>query len=286
MSAYLLHLLTLASIYSMVALSYAIPVGYTGLLNFGHIGLFAVGAYTSAIFTMRGFSFWTALVLASLITGIVGFLLALPTRKIRGDYYALMTLGFTFVVNAAILNLTFLTRGPLGISGIPRPSGFTDPMLFFFLTLIFLVIISFFVYRVMHSPFGLALEAVRDDSMVAQALGKPVYKLKVVSLTLSAVLVGIAGTFFAHFLQFINANVFWLDNVVWILAALVIGGLGSFRGAIAGMIILYFLSESVRFLPISPSYLGPLRLALFSFLLLCMVLFRPKGIFGRVQLEE
>ena len=125
--AYLIHTLTLAAIYIMVALSYALPVGYTGMLNLGHIGLLAVGAYTAAILTTSGISFWLALIAAALITGIIGFFLALPARRIKGDYYALMTLGFTFVMNAVLLNWIKVTQGPFGITGISRPAGFTDP---------------------------------------------------------------------------------------------------------------------------------------------------------------
>ena len=285
MIAYLTYILTLIAIYVIVNLAYAIPVGYTGMLNLGHVGLFAVGAYTSAILTTNGVSFWLALPLAGLIAGVAGFLLALPARRIRGDYYALMTLGFTFVVSAVILNGGELTRGPLGITGIERPGGFTDPFTFFILCVVILGVVALFVYRLVSSPFGRALEAVRDDDLVAKSLGKPTGKLRVISLTVSAVIVGIAGALLAHFLQFINAQVFWLDNVVFVLAALVVGGLASFPGAIAGTVLLIAFQESVRFLPIVPDLVGSLRLAVFALLLLAVVLFRPKGLLGRAQLE-
>ena len=269
----------------MVALSYALPVGFVGMLNLGHIGLLAAGAYTAAILTTNGISFWLALIAASLVTGIVGFFLALPARRIKGDYYALMTLGFTFVMNAVLLNWIKVTQGPFGITGISRPHGFTDPKAFFVLTLVFLGVTAWFVYRVMRSPFGKALEAVRDDELVAESLGKPTGKFRIVSLLVSAVIVGIAGALLAHFIQFINPQVFWLDNVVWILAALALGGLASFRGAIAGMILLFAIQESIRFLPIPPALVGSLRLSVFAVLLLLVVLYRPKGLFGRAQIE-
>lgn len=283
--AYLTYVGTEATIYLMVALSYALPLGYGGLVNFGHIGLFAVGAYAGGILTTRGAPFWLALAAAGLVTGLVGWLLALPARRIRGDYYALMTLGFTFVVNAAILNLTPLTRGPFGLTGVTPPPELADPRRFFVLCLVLLGLTAVVVWRLAHGPLGKALEAVRDDELLAESLGKPVAKLKVVALTVSAVLVGVAGALMAHFLQFINANVFWLDKVVWIIAAVVIGGLASLRGAVAGMLLLYLIHEPIRFLPIPSSYVGPLRLIIFSLLLLLVVLFRPKGLYGRAQLE-
>jgi len=286
MAAYLIHTLTLLGIYSIVSLSYAIPVGYTGLLQLGQIGLFAIGAYASAIITAKGISFWAALPLASLITACFGFLLALPSKKIKGDYYALVTLGFLFVVNAILLNWIDLTSGPFGISGIKRPTGFTDPISYLFLVAIILFFVAWFVYRVVHSPFGKTLEAVRDDEVVAESLGKPTAKLKVVSLVVSAAIAGIAGALLAHFIQFINPQLFWLDNAVWILAALTVGGLASFPGALIGMGVLFILLEPLRFLALPIGLVGPMRLMLFSLLLLLVVLFRPKGLLGRAQIEN
>jgi branched-chain amino acid transport system permease protein len=282
---YVIHIASLIGIYIIVALSYALPVGYTGLLQLGHVGLFAIGAYTAAILTIKGFSFGIAVLIAILITSIVGFLFALPTRRIRSDYYALMTLGFVFLINAVLLNWISLTEGPFGISGIDRPRGFNSPELFLLLIFLFDVLVGLFIYRLTKSPFGRALESVRDDELLAESLGKNVFKLKVVSLTISAGLVGIAGALLTYFIQFINPQLFFLDNAVWILAALVIGGLASFRGAILGTILIFGMFEGLRFLPISIALVGPLRLILFSLLLLFVVLFRPKGMMGRAELE-
>jgi len=269
----------------MVALSYAISVGYAGLLNLGHIAIFAIGAYTSAILATNGFSFWIAIIAAASISGISGLLIAIPSKKIKGDYYALVTLGFAFVINAIFLNWIDVTRGPLGISGIGRPAGFTGSISFFVLTLFFVLLTAFFVYRMTNSPFGRALEAVRDDDLVAESLGKPVVKLRIVALVVSSVIAGVAGALLAHFLQFINPQIFWLDNIVWILSALVIGGLASLRGAVVGMIILFAIFEPLRFLPLPLDLIGALRLAIFSLLLLLITIFRPKGLFGRAQLD-
>ncbi|MBI4094629.1 MAG: branched-chain amino acid ABC transporter permease [Candidatus Liptonbacteria bacterium] len=282
---YLIHILTFIAIYLIVNLAYAIPVGYTGMLNLGHVGLLAIGAYTSAILITSGYSFWLAFPLAALLSGIAGFLLALPARRIKGDYYALMTLGFVFVVNAILLNWQPLTRGPLGITGIERPEGFISPERYLILTLIVLAATAFFVRRLVNSPFGKALEAVRDDDLVAESLGKPTAKLRVISLSVSAVIVGIAGALLAPFIQFINPQIFSLDLVIWLLAALVVGGLASFPGAIVGTVIIIALFESVRFLPVPLDLVGALRLAVFSIALLAVVLMRPRGILGRAQLE-
>lgn len=285
MFGYLVHIITLTAIYIMVVLAYAIPVGYTGMVHFGHVGLLAVGAYAAAILTTKGVSFWIAIFLAAILTGAVGFLVAFPGRKIKGEYFVLITLGFLLVSNAVLLNWTSVTSGPFGISGIRRPAGFGDPVSYLLLVLGFLALAAILVRRVVASPFGRALEAVRDDDLAAESLGKPTAKLRITGSVFSAVLVGIAGALLAHFIRFINPQVFWLDNAVFVLAALVVGGLASFRGAIAGTVLLFALLESVRFLPISAALVGPLRLILFSGMLLLVVLYRPKGLLGRAQLE-
>ena len=281
---YLIHTATLVLIYIMVSLSYAIPVGYAGMLNLGHVGLLAIGAYTAAILANAGYPFLIALFAAAVFTGIVGFLLAFPSRKIKGDYYVLVTLGFAFVVNALLLNWLSFTKGPFGIV-VDRPAGLVNPLSFLLLTVAVTALVASFVYRMLHSPFGRALEAVRDDDLVAESLGKPTGKLRIVSSIVSAVLVGVAGAFLAYFIQFINPNIFWLDNLVWIVSAIVVGGLASFRGAIAGMVIMFLIFEPLRFLPLSADLVGALRLIIFSALLLAIVMFRPKGLFGRAQLE-
>src|SRR3989344_6281902 len=167
---YLIYIITLFAIYAMVALSYQISIGYTGILNFAQVGLLAIGAYSQAILITHGVSFFPSLALSAVITGAIGFLLALPSRRIKDDYYALVTLGFMFVVNAVILNWTDVTGGPFGISGIARPAHLDTPETFLFLVLVITVAVSLFIYRVVHSPFGAALESVRDDDRVAESL--------------------------------------------------------------------------------------------------------------------
>ncbi len=285
MPAYLVHVLTLSGIYAIISLSYAIPVGYTGLLNLAQVGLLGVGAYAMAILTTRGVSFWIALPLAMLITGIIGFLLALPSRRIKRDYYALVTLGFIFVVQAVALNWSSLTQGPFGISGIRRPVGFVETQSYMLLVAFFLLVTGLFVWRFVHSPFGKALEAVRDDDVVAESLGKRTGKLRVVALTTAAVLVGLAGGLLAPFIQFINPSTFGLDSAVWILSIIVVGGLASFPGTLLGVVVLNLIFEPLRFLNISSALVGPLRQIIFSSLLLLVVMFRPKGLLGRAQLD-
>lgn len=286
MDAYLIHLGSLICIYILMSLSFNLVVGYTGLLNLGHIGLMAIGAYTSAILMKSaGLPFGLAVLAGAVLTMLIAILLAIPARKIRGDYYALVTLGFMFVVFAVLVNWEAVTRGTLGIPGIPRPEGFTTNTTFLLLTVGITTVVFLFLDRLVDSPFGRALEAVRDDEEVAKALGKPVFKLKVVAMAVSGFVVGIAGALLAHFVQFISPNMFWLELLVWALAGMMIGGVASMRGTVVGVVILFGLLEPMRFLDLPSAYVGPLRLLIMLSLLLLIILYKPRGLMGRAELE-
>ncbi|MBI4592211.1 branched-chain amino acid ABC transporter permease [Candidatus Uhrbacteria bacterium] len=286
MDAYLIHLGSLVGIYILMSLSFNLVVGYTGLLNLGHVGLMAIGAYVSAILMKTaGLPFAVGLLGAATLTMLVATLLAIPARKIRGDYYALVTLGFMFVVFAVLVNWESLTRGTLGIPGVPRPEGFTSNTMYLLLVGAITAVTFWFLDRLVNSPFGRALEAVRDDEEVAQALGKPVFKLKVIAMAVSGFVVGLAGALLAHFVQFISPGMFWLDLLIWALAGMMIGGVASMRGTVLGVVVLFFLLEPVRFLDLPSAYVGPLRLLIMLALLLLIVLYKPRGIMGRAELE-
>jgi len=287
MSAYLIHITILTLITIIASFSFNLSVGYTGMVNFGIAGLLGVGAYASAILG-RSFDwpFWASVLVAAILTMIVSGLLAIPARKIKGDYYALVTLGFMFVAQAIYINWESLTRGTLGISGIPRPEGFASNQDFLVITVIVTGIIFLFLWQFLRSPFGRALEAVRDDEEVAEALGKPIFKLKMISMLISGFILGIAGAFLAHFIQFISPGTFWLDWLIFPLAAVIVGGLASMRGTVLGVIIIMFIVESLRFAPIPDALVGPLRIIVYMVLLLLIIIYRPKGIMGRAQLEN
>lgn len=286
MTNYLIHLGSLFGIYLLMSLSFNLVVGYTGLMNLGHVGLMALGAYASAILTKTlGLPFVVGLVGASSVSLVAAGLLAIPARKIRGDYYALVTLGFLFVVSAVLINWTGLTRGTLGIPGIPRPMAFTTNIEFLFMVSFLVILVFLFLDRLVHSPFGRALEAIRDDEEVAQALGKPVFKLKVIAMCVSGAIAGLAGALLAHFIQFISPNMFWLDLLVFALAGMMIGGIASMRGTLLGVAILFALLEPLRFLSFPSELVGPLRLIIMMGLLLLIILYKPRGIMGRAELE-
>ncbi len=287
MDAYLIHLGSLIGIYILMSLSFNLVVGYTGLLNLGHVGLMGIGAYVSAILVKNfHLPFALGLLAAGLLTMCVAGILALPAKKIKGDYYALVTLGFLFVVFAVLVNGESVTRGTLGIPGIPRPEMFLSNSMYLLLVACITATTFLFLDRLVHSPFGRALEAVRDDEEVAQMLGKPVFKLKLIAMMISGFIVGMAGALLAHFVQFIAPNSFWLDLLVSALSGMMIGGVASMRGTVVGVVILFALLEPLRFLSFPSSLIGPLRLMIMMCLLLFIILRRPRGLMGRAELES
>jgi len=288
-SAYLIHLLILIGIYLILAIAMQLAVGFTGLLNLGHIAFYCVGAYVSALLALAGVPFWICIILAGIGAMLFGFLLAIPTNKIKGDYLALATLGFSFVVYAVALNWTSLTRGPLGLPGIPKPSlfgfVFSDNFSFLILTLIIGAISYFIISRITKSPFGRVLEAIRDDELAARVMGKNAFKMKSLSLGISAFFAGIAGSLYAHYITFIDPSSFTLMQLIPVVAIVIIGGLASLKGTIIATIVLTLLPEPLRFIGFPSSIIGPARQILYALFLLLILIYKPRGFYGKFDLE-
>lgn len=287
--AYLIHLLILIGIYIIFALSLQLSIGFTGLLNLGHIAFFAIGAYASALLSLNGIPFWISFLLAGGIAMIFGFLLSLPMNKIKGDYLALATMGFTFVIHEILLNWQSFTQGPLGLPGIPRPSLFgftlTNNLSYLMLTLMISLFSYLILKKITSSPFGKILEAIRDDELATRILGKNTFKMKAISLGTAAFFAGIAGSLFAHYVTYIDPNNFTLLDIIPTLTIVIIGGLASLKGTVLAAILLILLPEPLRFLGLPSSMLGPLRQMLYALILLFILLYKPKGFFGKVELK-
>jgi len=287
--AYFIHLAILVGIYLILALSLQLALGYTGLINLGHIAFFAIGAYTSALLTLNGVPFILAILLAGIVSAIFGFLLSIPTNKLKGDYLALATLAFTFVVYAVTLNWTSLTRGPLGLPGIPKPSilglSFSSNLSFLILTIIIALAVYFIIKRIVYSPFGKVLEATRDNELATKVLGKNTFKIKFIALGTSAFFAGIAGSLYAHYITYIDPSSFTIMQLIPILCIVIIGGLASLKGTIIATIILILLPEPLRFIGFPSSIVGPMRQIIYALILLLILIYRPKGLFGMVELE-
>jgi branched-chain amino acid transport system permease protein len=287
---YIINLLILIGIYIILAVSLNLSLGFTGLINLGHIAFFGIGAYTSALLTgSLGLPFIFAFLAAGVVSGVFGFVLMWATKKLKGDYLALATLGFGFVVVSLLLNLQGLTRGPLGIPGIERPSliGFVLQNNFAYLILVIVIVIVsvWVINRIAKSPFGRLLEATRDDELGLRVLGKDTGKLKYKAMTISAFFAGIAGSLFAHYISFIEPNSFFLADIILVLTIVIVGGLASIRGSIVATFVIILIPELLRFTGLPSNILGPARQIIYSLILLGILMFRPRGLFGRVDLE-
>ncbi len=285
---YIIHLLILIGIYIILAVSLNLVLGYTGLINFGHIALFGIGAYTSVLLNMKGIPFLISFLMAGLVASLFGFLLIFATKKLQGDYYALATLGFAFVVYSVLQNWNDLTRGPLGIPGIPRPNFFGFVIESNLQYLIFAAIISFIsvftISKIVNSQFGKLLQAMRDDEIGVKVLGKNTSRLKYKSMAISAFFAGIAGSLFAHYISFIDPTSFHLSELILVLTIVIVGGIASIKGSIIASFVIVLTPEALRFLYLPSSIIGPARQIIYSLIILLIVLYRPRGIFGRIDL--
>lgn len=287
--AYLIHLLILIAIYVILAVSLNLALGYTGLLNLGHVAFFGIGAYTSALLVKAGTPFILAIIIAGIIAAIFGFILTYATRKLKHDYLALATLGFAYVIYSLLLNWTSLTRGPLGIAGIPKPClgtwCITTNSSFLIFALIVCIISVAIITWIAKSSFGRLLQATRDDEIGLRVLGKDTFKLKCKSMMISAFFAGIAGSLFAHYISYIDPSSFILSEIILIFTIVIVGGIGSIKGSIVSTVLILIIPELLRFLNLPSTVIGPLRQVLYALILIIILLIRPKGLFGRIDIK-
>ena len=288
-----LHLCVVILIYIIFTLSLNLEVGYTGLFNFGHVAFFGIGAYTSALLALHRVPFELCLLAALAMAGLWGFLLGLPSLRLRGDYFGIATLGFGEIIRMVFQNEVWLTKGPMGLPGIPKPSLFsyrfaTLPQ--YFLLALGFAAITFSILRIiLKSPFGRVLIAIREDELAAETLGKNVFRFRIKSLVIGSLFAGLAGTLWGHYTTFISPNDFTLMETILALLIVVLGGKGTEWGPILGAVFLIFFQESLRFLRLPAEwsrYLAPLQQMIFGTLLILLMIFRPEGLLrekGRVS---
>ncbi len=286
---YLSHLFILVGIYAVLGLSFQLTLGYTGLLNLGFIVFYGLGAYTSTLLTVHGISFPISFVLAGVVPMLFAFLITLLVNRLQGDYLALVTMGISFIVYAVLMNWTSLTQGPQGIAGIGTPVFFGLALGSKYSYLIFVLLLTSFCYftlkKILGSPFGKVLEAIRDDELAVRTLGKNVLKMKMIALGLSGFFAGLAGSAYAHYISYIDPDSFAFLQLGPVLAIVMIGGLASLHGTLLAALIIVILPESLRFINLPASVLGPARQMLYAATVLLIIMYRPKGISGRVTLE-
>lgn len=293
MTAYLVAVGIIALIYMLLTIGLNLQYGYTGLINFGVVAFFAIGAYTSALLTLRGWPLAPAFAVATVVAAIVAYPIGLLSLRLTDDYLAVVTLGFSETVRLAIQQERWLTNGVQGLPGIPRlfgGLGVGGPAELATLAMLVLANAAAvgLVIRLVRSPYGRLIQAIRDDEVAVTALGKDPRRLKVQVFMLGSALAGLAGAFYAHFITYLSPDQFLPLVTFYVWIAMIIGGTGRTSGAIAGSLILMVFLEGSRFVRdwvpgVSEVHLASLRLAIVGLALILFTLYRPQGIMGGEQ---
>jgi len=290
MSGYALEVGIVALIYMLLTLGLSLHYGFTGLINFGHVAFFALGAYASALITMRGGGLVLGLVAAMLLAALSALPLGWLSLRLRTDYLAIVTLGFSEVVRLAIVNERWLTKGVQGIPGVPdlaRLLGVPVPAMLVALVLLVLAngLAILAIRRIVRSPFGRIIEAIRDNEEAVQALGKDPARFKIQVLVVGAALAGIAGAFYAHYITYIVPDQFIPLVTFYVWMAIIMGGVGRVSGAIVGTAILMLFLEGSRFLRdilpgVSEVDMAAVRIGVVGLRRIAFIMFRPQGLMG------
>jgi branched-chain amino acid transport system permease protein len=288
MTSYLVFMATIAGIYALLSLGLVTIWGQGGMVNLGLVGFYAVGAYASALLSMAGLPIGLTLLLGGLVAGAVGVVLSYVTRPLRGDYLAIVSLGFAEVIRLIATNEKWLTNGSDGLPGIRSPLkaelGTLHP--WFYLAMVWAIVgvAAWVLTRLLRSPYGRALRAVRDDEQVAAVAGKPVLQLKLKTFFVGAALSGIAGGIYAHLTSYIAPDGFVPLLTIYIFLAATAGGYTRVVGAVVGSLAVVALLESTRFIAaavpgLTAVQVASLREFVIAVSLIVIMQVKPEGIF-------
>ena len=281
-SNYYLRLVNMALIFSLLAVSLNIVLGYAGQIALGHAAFFGIGAYTSALLTAgeSGLLFWPVFLGAGALAGLSGLVIGVPTLRLKGHYLALATLGFGEIMKVIFFNWRVVTRGMDGISGIPAPSlggiSLQNDQTYYYLIGIVLALVLVACWRLERSKFGRHLAAIRDTELAAGTSGVNVPRLKIIAFVLSAAVAGFAGSLYAHLVTFVSPDAFTFDVTAQLLSMVLIGGIGTTGGPVLGAFVLTFLPEMLR---ISKAY----YMLIYGIGLAALIIFLPMGLLGLIK---
>lgn len=250
-SQYVYRIAVVSVLYAILAMSLNLIAGVAGQISLGHIAFYGIGAYTSALLCVNfGVSVWVGILAAFVVSMLFGLLIAIPTLKLSGGYLAILTMSFAEIIRLILLNWTSVTRGPMGILNIPKPSlfGYTikSSGAFLYLVLTVAIIVYIGLYNLIHSRFGRNLQALRDDEISSESMGINVYRYKVIAFVISTGVAGVAGALFASYMEFIDPSSFISDESTVILSMVVLGGMGNMNGSIIAAALLTILPEALR----------------------------------------
>jgi len=279
-------MLVMAGIYSILAQSLGLIIGFTGLVSLCHAAFYGIGAYISALLALNfGWSFWITFWFGGVGSGLVAYLFGCLVLRLKGHFLAITTALFGILVTLVLDNWTELTKGPMGLPGIPNPSPFqllgvrlqfVSRTEYYYLIFVFVFLITFVIYRMIHSRIGKAMIAIRENEDVAQSVGINTMKFKLAAFSIGSGFAGIAGSLYAHYILFISPISFTLSESINILVMMIFGGMQTVAGPLVGAITLTFLPEFLRMT-------GALRLTLYGLALMLLIIFLPTGIVGAIK---
>lgn len=296
---YFLHVIVLIFVYMILAMGLNIVPGFTGLLNLGYVGFFGIGAYTAGILTVNfGLSFWTVAPIAAVVGALSGLLLGAPTLRLTGDYFAIVTFGFSEMVVLFLTNEIWLTRGPLGMPGIDpvtidltwlstaiNPAWdwfyeFTGEVPYYYLALLLTLFVYLIIRRMEDSRLGRAWLAIREDALAASCAGVDLFVYKLLAFMVSAAIGALAGAFFARWSLFLTPDMFKFWESFLVLCMIVLGGLGSIAGSMLGAVIFIALGEGLRVLLPVLSLPPETRFLAYGLIMILIMRFKPGGFFS------
>jgi branched-chain amino acid transport system permease protein len=288
---YLLHICILATVYFMLAISLDLLAGHSGFISLAQAGFYGIGAYTSALLAVYlKLPFFVGVIAGMLIAAMISLIVSLPSLRLHGDYFVIATFGFQMILFSVFNNWIELTRGPLGIPGIPPPAIFAwtinSKLGYFALVACFAALAYASVRRIATSPFGRVLHSLREDEVFAQSLGKNVMRFKVVTFAVSAALAAAAGSLYAHYVTFIDPTSFTALESILVISMVIIGGASSRWGPLIGAVVLVMLPELLRFFGLPKAVAANLRQIIYGLLLVVMMLLRPRGLAGKQGFER
>lgn len=298
---YVLHVLVLIMVYMVLAMGLNILPGFCGLLDLGFVGFYGIGAYTAGLLTVHyNMSFWLIVPLAVINGALFGMLLGAPTLRLVGDYFAIVTFGFSELVVLFLTNEIWLTRGPLGIPGIAPISldvtwlatllglderwryAFRGEMPYYYLAMVMVALVYLVMRRVEDSRLGRAWLAIREDPMAAASCGVNLFAYKVIAFAVSTGIGALAGAFLARWTLFISPDMFKFWESFLVLCMVVLGGLGNIKGALVGSVILIALGEVLRVVLPKLGLPAETRFLAYGLIMVLIMRFRPNGIFTQV----
>ena len=282
-SPYHLHVAIMAGIFTILALSLNLLLGYTGQLSLGHAAFFGIGAYTSALLTLRlEWSFWLGLPAAALTSALAGWAIGRLALKVRGAYFVLVTISFAGVISLVSVNWMDLTNGPLGLPGVPAPElasfSLRTKSAYYYLVLLAAAASYLVCHRLVHSRLGRAFLALRENEALAESVGVDPTRTLVVAAVVSAAMAGVAGSLYAHYTRFVSPEVFLFSYTVTMVIMVVAGGKGTLLGPVVGAVLFTVLPEALR-----EAMAWQWQMLAYGVLLVLLVFFLPRGIVPTVS---